>query len=490
MPIDVLLTHSYHLLYDQKQVRKMQPYPPLATLYCAAALREHGFSAGVFDTTLRDPAEFESELRRLQPRTVIVYEDDFNFLSKMCLVRMREVCFSLLDSALSFGARTIAHGCDATDNARNYLERGFEYVIVGEGESTAIELVSAICAGRDASSVAGLRFLRKDELRSTSPRSLRTELDKLPVPARDLIDIEPYHRAWNSAHSFFSLNLISSRGCPFRCNWCAKPIFGDAYHSRSAVSVAEELVSLRDEYGATHAWFADDIFGINRHWVRNFSEEMLKRGPVRFKVQARADLINEMTAHQLAAAGCEEVWMGVESGSQYLLNSMDKGLLIEEVLRARRALGEAGIRACYFLQLGYPGETWEDIRVTAELVRSTRPDDIGVSVSYPLPNTRFHRRVEEQLGEKRNWRDSDDLCVMFKGTYTDIFYKRVRDALHAEVSSTGRDLKPDQLWREVAELESVSRRPDATFGTVSDLSNQQHAPATLTQILSAGESNA
>jgi anaerobic magnesium-protoporphyrin IX monomethyl ester cyclase len=488
MAIDVLLTHSYHLHFDPKQVRKMQPYPPLATLYCAAALREQGFSVAVFDTMLRDPAEFGDELRALKPRIVLVYEDDFNFLSKMCLARMREVCFEMLDQARHFGAHTIAHGCDATDHTDTYLARGFEYVIIGEGETTAIELITALCSGRDDQSIPGTAFLTPSGTQRPARRALRIDLDALPVPARDLIDMEPYRRAWLSTHSRFSMNMISSRGCPFRCNWCAKPIFGDAFHSRSAASVAAELASLRDLYGATHAWFADDIFGINRHWVRDFSAEMHRRGPVAFKVQARADLITPETADALAVAGCEEVWMGVESGAQHVLNDMDKGLKVEEVRRARRALGDAGIRACYFLQLGYPGESWEDICATAELVRTSHPDDIGVSVSYPLPNTKFHHKVEEQLGEKRNWNDSDDLCVMFKGTYSDAFYKRVRDALHAEVASD-QVFEKAKLWQDVATMEPASRRADATF-EVAHAPDPRHDSSGLTQIVTAGDANA
>ena len=260
MAIDVLLTHSYHIHFDPKQVRKMQPYPPLATLYCAAALRQQGFSVAVFDTMLRDPAEFGEELRTLKPRIVLVYEDDFNFLSKMCLARMRELCFEMLDQARLFGARTIAHGCDATDHTDTYLARGFEFVIIGEGEVTALELVTALRSGRDHRSIPGTAFLTPSGTQRPERRALRTDLDALPIPARDLIDMELYRRAWLSTHSRFSMNMISSRGCPFRCNWCAKPIFGDAFHSRSAASVAAELASLRDLYGATHPYGSQTTF--------------------------------------------------------------------------------------------------------------------------------------------------------------------------------------------------------------------------------------
>jgi radical SAM superfamily enzyme YgiQ (UPF0313 family) len=285
-----------------------------------------------------------------------------------------------------------------------------------------------------------------------------------------LIDFSVYRKAWTRAHGFFSMNLIASRGCPFRCNWCAKPIFGDSYQLRQAREVAQEMRLLRDEYGAEHLWFADDIFALNRHWVQEFASAVEELGcAVPFKIQARADLLTAETAHALKRAGCREVWMGVESGAQKVLDAMDKGLRVEEVVAARQHLKQEGILACYFLQLGYPGEGWEEIQKTIALVRETRPDDIGVSFSYPLPNTRFYVRVREQLGAKRNWSDSEDLCVMFKGAYSDHFYRTVRDALHAEVESWHRAAIKlgdrngvQELWRAVETLEPVSRNLDAT----------------------------
>jgi radical SAM superfamily enzyme YgiQ (UPF0313 family) len=163
--------------------------------------------------------------------------------------------------------------------------------------------------------------------------------------------------------------------------------------------------------------------------------------------------------------------MGVESGSQRVLDAMDKGLRVPEVVVARRRLGEAGIRACFFLQFGYPGEQWEDIQQTIDLVRKTRPDDIGVSFSYPLPGTAFYERVREQIGSKKNWTDSDDLCLMFKATYKDEFYLSLRNALHAEVDSwqsggpAAGNKECNRLWEIVFALEPGSRNSEATIFT-------------------------
>jgi anaerobic magnesium-protoporphyrin IX monomethyl ester cyclase len=471
---DVLLTHSYHLPYDRKQVRKMQPYPPLGTLYAAGLLRHHGISVQVFDSMLEEPeVGFQEALRLHRPAIVAIYEDDFNFLTKMCLTRMRELAWHMIDTAREHGARVIVHGSDATDRAEEYLRRGCDYVLEGEAEYTLLNVVCALSQGRDATPIPGVKWLQRwgDEVRvETCCREMSRRGIALPLPARDLIDLGSYREAWKNSHGMFSLNLIASRGCPFRCNWCAKPIFGDSFQLRPAREVAQEMQQLKNKYGADHLWFADDIFGLNRHWVEEFADAVEEFAcAVPFKIQARADLLKEETVQALKRAGCAEIWMGVESGSQQVLDAMEKGLRVEEVVAARGYLRARGIRACYFLQLGYPGEQWMDILKTIALVRETRPDDVGVSFSYPLPNTRFHARVQQQLGSKRNWADSDDLCVMFKGAYTDLFYRAVRDALHAEVESwnsgggAGDAQKLSQeLWRKVAALETTSHNPDAT----------------------------
>ncbi len=237
-----------------------------------------------------------------------------------------------------------------------------------------------------------------------------------------------------------------------------------------------------------HIWFGDDIFALNQHWVQQFADAIQARGcALPFKIQSRADLMSQETVESLKRAGCDEVWMGVESGSQRVLDSMDKGLRVAEVEAARARLADAGIRACYFLQFGYPGEQWEDIQQTIELVRNTRPDDIGVSFSYPLPGTAFFERVQEQIGSKRNWTDSDDLCLMFKAAYKDEFYLALRNALHAEVDSWHGAGDGDwfSLWEKVFALEQSSKNSEATLFT----QYEEAGPEQLVQLQVSGGSN-
>jgi radical SAM superfamily enzyme YgiQ (UPF0313 family) len=468
-PVDVLFTHSYHLYYDRKQALRGQPYPPLGTLYAAALAREAGFSVALFDTMIEDPEDgFQRALEGHQPRVVVICEDSFNFLSKMCLSRMREVSFDMQLKAALMDIPTIVHGSDSTDNVQTYLQRGFKAVLLGECEATLIELLQAMLRDGQTENwrIPGMAYLSDPDRRvvQTNARKPSGELDTYPFPARDLVAMDDYAAIWRHRQGRFSTNLVASRGCPFRCNWCAKPIYGNRFHVRSAVSVAEEMRILKHEHGVEHLWFADDIFALKHRWVTELADAVEERdAAIPFKIQSRADLMSTETVSALKRAGCEEVWMGAESGSQSILDAMDKSLTVESIINARELLRAAGIRAAFFLQFGYPGETLVEIEETIDLVRSCRPDDIGVSVSYPLPGTVFHQRVKEQLGEKRNWVDSEDLTVMFRAAYTDEFYRALRNALHQEVKDFSLSPRADasahaaELWNEVYRLEPHCR---------------------------------
>ena len=488
--VDVLLTHSYHLFYDRKQALKMQPYPPLGTLYAAALLRQQGFSVALFDTMLQNPERgFPAALALHRPKIVAIYEDHFNFLSKMCLSRMRQVAYKMVDAARTAGATVVLNGPDSSDHVDEYLHRGAQYVLLGEAEWTLLELARALLhdSREEPEDIPGVTFVRRatNEVFRTASRPVLRDLDTLPLPARDLVDFAPYREAWKASHGFFSLNLVASRGCPYRCNWCSRPIYGDSFHVRSAASVAREMNELRESYGAEHLWFADDIFGLKQRWMTELADAAERNAAsIPFKIQSRVNLITVETATALRRSGCTEVWMGVESGSQKILDAMDKGTHVEQVPIARDNLRREGVRACFFLQFGYPGETWEDIEKTIQLVRRTRPDDIGVSVSYPLPGTNFYARIQQELGEKRNWFDSDDLSVMFRGAYTSEFYRALRNALHAEVSTwsapgyndvgtkrlqaaslPGQAGGVTHLWDLVQRLEKTCRNPEPTLAS-------------------------
>jgi radical SAM superfamily enzyme YgiQ (UPF0313 family) len=428
----VLLSPAYQLELDPKQAANREPYPPLGTLYAASRLRKDGHEVALSDSMLaRGTSEFRRDLERFRPDLVALYEDDFNYLSKMCLTNMREAAFEKAALARAAGAFVVVHGSDATDRLEDYLQKPIDAAIVGEGEETLSELARAIPA--DLSRIPGLAFLSEGRLHRTADRVFVRDLDTLPFPAWDLVDIERYRSAWLERHAFFSVNMVTTRGCPYHCNWCAKPIYGQRYQSRSPSSVAEELAFVRRVVRPDHVWFADDIFGLKPGWVEAFASEVERRGlRTPFKIQARADLIDESVATALARAGCENVWMGAESGSQKVLDAMEKGIRVEQIENATRLLRARGIRVSFFLQFGYPGEEWSDIEKTLALVRRAKPDDIGISVSYPLPGTPFHDRVQKDLRGKTNWTDSHDLDLMFRGAYPPDFYKALYKLVHSD----------------------------------------------------------
>jgi len=453
--MDVLLTHSNHVFYDAKQREKMQPYPPLQTLLAAAVIRETGLSVGVCDIALEPPEDkLCNAIQRHRPKLVVVCEDDFNFLTKMCLLQNRELAFWTARTARSLGCVTAVHGSDSTDHVEDYLRAGFDYVLIGEVEETLRELAS----DRDPNRIAGLAFVdsQSGKLHHTPPRALRTRLDEIPFPAWDLIDIDRYRDIWRQRHGYFSLNMVSSRGCPYRCNWCAKPIYGNNYHVRAADSVAREMSHLKTHYAPDHVWFADDIFGLSARWAHEFARAVEALGAsIPFKMQSRCDLMTRDTVSYLRRAGCHEVWMGAESGSQRILDAMEKGTRVEHFYQARENLKKNGIKAGLFLQFGYPGEQWEDIEATIRMVRKTRPDDVGISVTYPLPGTKLYQLVSSQIGAKSNWCGSGDLDMMFHGTFSTRFYRALADAIHLEVRDVNNQRGIETAWADVHALKLV-----------------------------------
>lgn len=481
MSAEVLLTHSYHLASDAKQWRKMQPYPPLGTLYAATALRQAGISVAVFDPTFAEPIDgFLDALEEHRPGLVVIYEDDFNFVTKMCLAHMRALACELATIAQLRGIPVVVHGSDATDHPEIYMDRGVTFVLNGEAEQALVDLCAQLGKPPSAETAAAIETIsglvsRSGGRVSHKKPSRNPDWASLPIVSRGLLDLAPYRDAWKAAHGFFSTNVVASRGCPFQCNWCAKPISGSRFQLRSAAAVADELHELKTRFGVEHIWFGDDIFALDRRWVEAFADAVEALGqPLPFKIQSRADLLSAATVAALKRAGCTEVWIGVESGSEKVLAAMSKGLSVAAVHAARRHLAAAGIRACFFLQFGYPGEGWPEICQTIDLVRQTRPDDIGVSVSYPLPGTVFHERVQQQLGNKRNWTDSDDLCTIHTAAYQDKFYHALRDALHAEVAGQPQAVC-EPLWSRVDQLELTSRNanvmtlPHPSFLSVAEV---------------------
>ena len=430
----VLFTHSYFLHFDPKQLATAQPYAPLGTLYAASVLRENAYQVSIFDTMfVKDPEQVAAEIEKTQPDFFVIYDDGFNYLTKMCLTNMREAAFQMIRLAKKRGCTVIVSSSDSTDHYEEYLMRGADFILLGEAEMTLLEVLNALNTdGKDYTSIKGISYKINDATVKTQSRNVIRDLDAIPFPAWDLIDMEPYRKMWIKSSGYFSMNMGTTRGCPFKCNWCAKPIYGNRYNSRSPHNVVAELKMLKKKYQFDHIWFCDDIFGLKPGWVNEFANLIESENlGVKFKIQSRADLlVQENYIHALARAGCENAWMGAESGSQKILDAMDKGTTIAQIYEATRMLKKHSIHPSFFIQFGYLDETREDIDKTIRMINELLPYQLGISVSYPLPGTKFYEKVKDQLKNKANWTDSDELKLMFQNTYTPAFYKQLHRYVH------------------------------------------------------------
>lgn len=430
----ILFTHSYFYRFDPKQWNTKQPYPPLGTIYAAAVMRKAGYDVSLFDTALIDtPDRIIPIIEKQKPDYLVIYDDGFNYLTKMCLTNMREAAFRMAEIAKANKIKVIASSSDAADHFEKYIAHGVDFVVIGEGEITLKELIRKIDNGEsDFRNIDGLAFKEDGHITRTSARQIVKELDSFPMPAWDLIDISSYREVWIKNHGYFSLNIATTRGCPFKCNWCAKPIYGNRYNSRSPQKVSEEIEFLISNYQVKHFWICDDIFGLKPGWVQEFRNIIKAKGlKFKYKIQSRVDLLlQEDTISALADSGVDTVWVGAESGSQKILDAMDKGTTVGQIYDATRLLKKNGIRTAFFLQFGYLGEEKEDIDKTINMVLDLMPEEIGISVSYPLPGTKFYNTLKEQLKTKANWTDSDELALMYKGTFSPSYYKKLHRFVH------------------------------------------------------------
>ena len=256
----------------------------------------------------------KSKLKAVDPDVIFLLEDNFNFLTKMCTTERRESALAMIALAASRGCRVAVNGPDAADNPAIYLGAGADAIVLGEGEMGMLE-VADVWSGSEGqlSNIAGLILPGTGRAQVTRPRRPQQDLDGLPHPAWDLIDIDAYRRAWMGAHQEFSWNMATSRGCPYACNWCAKPTFGRRYSVRSPEDVAREMQRIRQDIAPDHLWFTDDILGLDVDWICAFADEVERAGAqIPFTMQSRVNLMTERSVEAMARAGAREVWLGIE----------------------------------------------------------------------------------------------------------------------------------------------------------------------------------
>jgi radical SAM superfamily enzyme YgiQ (UPF0313 family) len=424
---DLLLTHGYFLMEDPKERQIMKPYAPLGLLYICSHLRGKGFDVDVFDTTFSGRQELFQFLRTEKPSVLGIYAN----------LMTRSNVIEILGVARETGWTAVVGGPEPGAYALEYLQAGAHFVISGEGEVTLEELLLALRSGEhDLSKIAGLSYLNSDgSLHQNAPRGQIQNLDLQPWPARNAIDIHSYVRTWRTHHGTGSVNFITARGCPFRCNWCSHQVFGQSHRRRDPVKVVDEVEWLVSEYQPDIVWISDDVFTINHAWIRSYAAEMKKRGlHIPFECISRADRLTPEMMDVLTDLGCFRMWIGSESGSQRILDAMDRGVKIEQVRQAVEMCRERGIQSGMFLMWGYEGEDIEDIEATVKHVSSSKPDIFLTTVSYPIKGTPYYNKIAQRLIQIAPWGQTSDRELKIEGRHSRTFYSYADKLLRDEVA--------------------------------------------------------
>ena len=425
--MELLLTHGYFLYEDPKELQIMKPYPPLGLLYICSHLRSKGFAVEVFDSTFQTRAALREKLLAGPPSVLGIYA---NLMTRPNVV-------TILNDAKRAGWKTIVGGPEPGAYIDEYLDAGADVVVLGEGEITLQELLTAWRDNSDAQldTIAGIAWRDSDGIvQRTEPRTQIADLDAQPWPARDAIDMDRYVDTWRTHHGRGSVSIITARGCPYRCEWCSHQVFGQTHRRRKPELVADELEWLIERYRPDMLWVADDVFTINHDWLTRWAAELKRRNiHIPFECISRSDRLNENVIRTLAELGCFRLWVGSESGSQKILDSMQRGVSIQAVRQAVTLCRQYGIQTGMFLMWGYEGEEISDIEATIDHVRSSNPDIFLTTVSYPIKGTPYYKKVASRLIQIKPWAQTSDREFDLTGRRPRDFYRIADELLRYEV---------------------------------------------------------
>lgn len=422
----LLLTHGYFLFEDPKEQQIMKPYAPLGLLYLSSHLRRQGFDVEVYDSTFGSRKELFSLLRQGPPAILGIY---VNLLT-------RPAALEIIASAREAGWKIVVGGPEPASYAEHYLEAGADVVIAGEGELALEQLLRSSFDRSRWDAIGGLIYRAPDgSAQRTQPAPLIKDLDTQPWPDRERIDMGRYLETWRTFHGQGSVSLITARGCPYKCNWCSHSVYGQTHRRRSPHAVADEIEWIRRRYRPDMLWFADDVFTIHHGWLFSFAAEMRQRRlTIPFECITRADRLNDRVADALAQLQCFRIWIGSESGSQRILNSMQRQVTVEQVRAAVRLCKARGIQTGMFLMWGYEGEELEDIEQTIAHAKECRPDICFTTVSYPIKGTPYYERVSARLITLGDWTKTTDRDIRIKNRHSRRFYQYADELLRNELS--------------------------------------------------------
>ncbi len=415
--MDILLTHGYYLEEDPHERAVMKPYPPLGLLYLSSHLKARGFAVEVFDTTFRRPADFQRFVEQTRPPVVGIY---VNLMTRRHVLAMIRRCQAV-------GSTVVLGGPEPANYAEAYLARGADVVVIGEGEQTLEELLPHL-ARRGPTGMQAIRGIvyREEDGRivRTAPRPYLRDLDAQPFPDRAAVDLPAYLRVWREHHGMGSVSLITARGCPYTCAWCSHAVFGYSHRRRSPQNVADEVEQVLETYHPEMLWYADDVFTIHRRWFFAYAEELRRRKlRVPFETISREDRLDEEVIRTLAEMGCFRLWIGSESGSQRVLDAMQRRTDAARVREMVRLLRRYGIQAGLFVMLGYEGEEVQDIEATVEHLKAANPDLFLTTVAYPIKGTPYYEQVAERVIPLKPWEEGSDRDLTVAGRHSRRFYR-------------------------------------------------------------------
>lgn len=427
----IVLTHGYFLEEDPKEKLIMRPYPPLGILYISAYLEENGFENSVYDSTFGTMAGLETFLLKECPDVVGIYT---NLMTKLNVLKI----ISFIRNTRSLDhTKIILGGPEIRNHKENFLRFGADVIVFGEGEDTMLELVTAYAKDEnpDLHDLPGTAYLDEHKNVIANPeRVLIRDINQLPFPGRDKINLQKYFDTWKKHHGISMINLNTMRGCPYSCKWCSRAVYGTSYRRRSPKLVADEIQYLKENYDFDMIWFVDDVFTINHKWLREFVTEMQQRElKVPYEIITRADRLNEEAVQLLQQSGCFRVWIGAESGSQKIIDAMDRRVKVDDVRQMIQLVKSYGIEAGTFIMLGYPGEDETDIKETLHHLKTSNPDHYTITVAYPIKGTPLYAEVENLFVEDLPWHNSTDRDIDFKRTYNRKYYDHAITWIHYEM---------------------------------------------------------
>ena len=415
--MSILFTHAYYLSDDPKEQKIMKPYPPLGLLYVSGYLKSKNISNDVFDTTFSNQTTQLEFILEKKPKVICIYT---NLMTKIEVIKLMKI---LKTETYNF-PKIVLGGPDVTYNVENYLKAGADFLVIGEGEETTFELYQAIINNSEIHQINGIAFLENNQVIQTDARTKFKELNELPLPNREAIYMQKYLETWKNNHGKSSMTISTQRGCPYTCKWCSTAVYGQSYRRRPAHLVVEEMKMLKEKYNPDAIWFVDDVFTVSHKWLTEFHSEIIKQNAIiPFECITRAERLNDEILQLLKEIGCFRIWIGAESGSQKIIDLMDRRVDINHVKKMIQDTNAIGIKTGTFVMVGYPEETIEDIDKTIRYLKEAKPTEYTITIAYPIKGTSLYKEIENKITNKLDWETSTDRDIDFERTYSRKFYK-------------------------------------------------------------------